>query len=459
MIFAIITQGSFSQGLEEITVIWSQSDSSKLNETESKKIRSAIQDVVNKYATYGTLYDWEEGRVTERMIDSFETLCHPFVTLFKDYEYPAKNTTFSEYTIDAKTFFPESGIEFTLPRVEIYGIKFDEEAGYYSLKANAEKTLKNRFKDGKQLREKKTFNLNMEFLVYDQGEKYTAEIYSVIGKDESIKRQYEKQHSFGLLFGKSLYSGDLIEGVAIGNPLTMGVQYHYTSSFGILPEQWSFVLGGRLKYLDIHANIEEGTQVMIDADPRLNSITEIEFLSSGEERATLFTFEPMLGIDYALSSSYNHKTGLFLALTPRFVLSSGAQFTGSISYTETFNNRVTVSEVLNCGLWTFEGDNSVDLTYQSGILNTSIGLLLSPYYQFETSYNQGIRISLDLQYFFGGSFGKGDRFLGNYNDALNPDVTNRPALDVGSGSLIQTLGEELTELYFGLTVSYFLISK
>jgi len=460
LVFTIaITQGVYGQGMKSVEILNSEDYQSDISDSEEEGVRSAVRKTINKYITYADLRDWETNSISNRMIDSFETICHPFVTLYKDYEYPAKNTTFSEYTLDAKAFFLEEGIQFELPTLTLESIRFDEQAGYFSVKASAEKTLKERVKNGEKVHIDKTFSLNFEFLVTKKSESYSAKIYSIIGKDESLQSQYEKQHSIGVLLGKSIFRGNSFEGTDVASPITIGLEYNYRSSLGFFPKNWSFTAGARLKYFNISTNINEGTTIQIDNDQRLNSITNIEFLSNGEEKSNIFVFEPVLGIDYKLSSSFDKRVGIYLAVTPRFVLNSNTNFVGSIAYSETFNGIVTVRDILSCGLRSFDEENSIDLEYGSKILNSNIGLLIQPYYQFETSYDRGIRIGLDFQYFFGTSFATGDRFLGNYNDALNPDVINRPELDLGTGSIIQTIGQNIKDIYVGLNVSYFFISK
>ena len=421
-------------------------------ELELQSIQSASKRLLDQYAASGTLIDPEQLRVTYSSIEEFKKLFSADATLITDFLSPMNKVSVADYIKQTRTYYERGGIPFELSEVLLVDASYNEDCDCFLTSIQLTKTLQHHFSDDSWINEEKP--LLLEFKLEVERNSDEAKITSIQKAPKPIIPQFT-QHTFSFLGGTSLFSGDVPNGVTINEPYTLGFSYQFIKPLPFLGKSISLVAGAQLKYGSINTEVQERASLVIDKNVIDNSVTRINFLTDGNETINSFSIEPQLGLDIQFMEKPRSQMGVAFIFSPRFSISASGNYVGALSYEETFNERVTVSNIINCGLRDFEGAEAIDANYNTGLYNAGMGFLVSPYYQFATTERTGFRLGLDVQYYISSMYQGGGRFLGNYNAANNPDTSGNPDLSISNATLLQTAGQELAGLYIGLRLGYY----
>lgn len=437
---------------EGISISVNEDGSDQLTITELQSVQSASEKIINQYAKHGSLIDRDQHRITYPSIEAFKDLFADDATLLIDFLMPPTTGTVEEYIQLARTYYEREGIPFELNDAVMVSARYLEDCNCYYAFIQLNKTLHHYYSDGSWIYEQRP--LQLEFKMQIDKETLDAHILSIDKAPEPTVQQ-RSQHTTSLLGGTSFFTGSPPTGFEVSSPYSLGLSYQFIQPLKFLGNAISLFAGVQLNYSQIKTNVQQGTTLRIDENVAFNSVTDIEFLTAGEEIINSLAIEPQIGLDLQLLEKVDKQLGLVLIFSPRFSISETGTFTGALRYEETFNQRVTVSNIINCGLRDFQGADAINAEYDTNLYNAGIGFKLAPYYQFTTGNRSGLRIGLDFQYYLSSMYGEGGRFLGNYNDANNPDTSENPALNMNGSSLLQTIGQDLSEFYAGIRLGYF----
>ncbi len=254
------------------------------------------------------------------------------------------------------------------------------------------------------------------------------------------------------LGGNTIYLSDpLPEGFANENIYSTGLGIQMVQNTGLMKGRFSLLGGVQMKYQNTRVKGEQGSLLKDFGAP--NQL-EIKFLTDGEERIQMLGFEALLGFDFRLGKDLFRHWGLGLAFTPRWATFHASRFTGALGYQEIWDGSVVVSEVINCGLRNFEGEEAANVVLNGKLGGLQPGFLIRPY--FKNAANKGLKfnLALDIQYFPGSTIDPGNPiFMGSFNANLE----DKPArLIYQNNTLFQGINRNLQELYFGLSISYLL---
>lgn len=426
--------------------------SDQLTNTELQSVQSASEKVMKRYAKHGSLIDQDQHRITYSSIEAFKDLFADDAAILIDFLAPLTTGTVEGYIQLARTYYEREGIPFELNATVLVNARYQEDCDCYHSTIQLNKTLHHYYSEGSWIYEDRPIQLEFELQI--DKETLAGHIVSIHKAPEPIIPQ-RSQHTVSLLGGTSFFTGSTQAGFEVSSPYSLGLSYQFIQPLKFLGNSLSVVAGAQLKYSKINTTVQDGVTLRIGENEAFNSTTDIEFLTNGEEAVTAFSIEPQIGFDIQFLEKIDKQFGVVMLFTPRFSMSGSGSFTGAVRYEETFNNRVTVSNIINCGLRDFEGADAIDATYKTDLYSAGVGFMLSPYYQFETAKRRGFRIGLDIQYYLSNMYKEGGQFLGNYNDANNPDTSDNPQLNANGASLVQTVGGDLSELYVGLKFGYY----
>lgn len=421
-----------------------------LTSAEFNKVENNTRDFLSTYEQLGSLIDPMQQRITRLSIQRFEALHDANANILARFIKPNQVTNVSHYITLARTYFEKEGVPFKLSNAELVSIELSEECSCFISTVHVDQSIMHHYQNERWIYEPE--NERLELVIEIDEETFEAKLTSM-RLAPKIEISQKKQHFLSVLGGTSIFSGNINNDFEMTSPYTVGVSYHYIHPLKFLGNSISLVAGAQLKYSSLKTTALAGGKIVLSQNDVLNSITEVEFLTQGEEQVNTLWWEPQLGFDVQFMETTKKQMGLMFLFSPRYSISSSASFQGALSYSETFNDRVTVTDVINCGLRDFEGANAVNAEYETNLYRAGLGFSISPYYQFQSGENSAFRISLDVNYYLSNIFSEEDKFLGNYNDANNPDTNDNPAFDPG-GTLAQTVGGDLSELYFGLRISY-----
>jgi uncharacterized protein YfkK (UPF0435 family) len=254
------------------------------------------------------------------------------------------------------------------------------------------------------------------------------------------------------LGGHTLYLSDQVsEGFVNRNQYTAGLGLQTIQNTGLMRGRFSLLGGVQIKYQNSRVRAREGTRLSNSGSP--NQL-EINFLTQGEEQIQMLGFEALAGFDIRLGKDLFKHWGLSLAFTPRLATFHASRFKGALGYQEIWDNRVVVSEVINCGLRNFEGEEAAHVVLNGRLGGLQPGILVRPYFKNAAARGMKFHLALDLQFFPGSTIEEGNPiFMGSFNANLE-DIPSR--LIYQNNTLFQGVNRNLQELYMGLSLSYLL---
>jgi hypothetical protein len=254
------------------------------------------------------------------------------------------------------------------------------------------------------------------------------------------------------LGGNTLYLTDQVsEGVVSRNQYTAGLGLQTIQNTGLMKGRFSLLGGLQIKYQNSKVTAREGTRLSNSGSP--NQL-EINFLTQGEEKIQMLGFEALAGFDFRLGGDLFKHWGLSLAFTPRLATFHASRFKGALGYQEIWDNRVVVSQVINCGLRNFEGEEAAHVVLNGKLGGLQPGILVRPYFKNAAARGMKFHLALDLQFFPGSTMEEGNPiFMGSFNANLE-EVPSR--LIYQNNTLFQGVNRNLQELYMGLSLSYLL---
>lgn len=409
------------------------------------KLYGITRDLVHQYVNSARLADTAGGAVTQSGVNEFLRLFSADAEVAVDFNNASNTLSPQNYAEMAQNRYENTSMPLIIDEIAIADI--DKQSGDrgYLVQLNLRKSL--------QTKEEKEIPLKMEVSVVGNMDMGTrGQILSV--KQGEWKKEEERFHlqTLGLLGGKSLFpEGELKTGFAVENEWTVGLAYNYIFATSLLNNKLSLIGGFRAKYSRFQTSASTGSILTNAAQP--NEL-QISFLTEGQEQLDVWSAELMLGFDYALSRSARHQLGIVAAFSPRLTSVSNGRFTGAIEYSEIWDDRVAVSNVINCGLDQFEGPDAIDALYQGSgsVLRRNAGIFLSPYYQMGKKAGLRWRLALEAQYFPPAVFQEG-RSL--FLDPVQPTTSGgETRVQYGDNSLLQAASSNMSEVYLGLQLSY-----
>lgn len=424
-----------------------------LSESELNAVQLSSNKLFSEYLTKGDLLDPEQKRITNKSIEDFKGLFTSESSLFIDFMGTGQVQNVEGYIQLARTYYEKEGIPFDLEKPELISVAYEKECDCYRAVINIRKTIYHYYDKGSWEYDKKDMLLEFELRIKEDFTNYKI---ASIRPGMKPKVPQFSQHTLSLLGGASNIGGAEPQTVNISSPYTVGLSYQYIKPLHFLGQSISGVIGTQLRFSQIKTSVSEGLQISVDENPVDNSITRINFLTNGVEEMSVLSIEPQIGLDIQIMERENRQIGAMALISSRFSIRASGTYTGAVAYEETFNERVTVSNIINCGLRDFAGADAVDASYSTSIFQAGLGISISPYYQFVSGNRRGWRIGLDFQYFLPEIFASGGRFLGNYNDAFNSALSNNPNSNLNGGSLVQTVSQNSSEFYIGLRVGHYL---
>lgn len=213
--------------------------------------------------------------------------------------------------------------------------------------------------------------------------------------------------------------------------------------------QWSLLIGGQIKYISSQVELSEGSTLEGRGSP--NSL-QLNFLSPSSEIQNRISAELHLGVDWRFGSSRDSRWGISALFTPRLGQFSFGYFQGLVEYTEIWDDRVLIRDVINCGLGTFGGEDAQEVTFSDRSFQIQPGFLLRPRWKSKPSNWGSLQIGLDAQFFPAmGEVKTPGPFLQPVRGIIETESTQ---LRYRGETLHQTLSEGRIEWYAGLHLAY-----
>lgn len=409
------------------------------------KLYGITRDLVHEYVNSARLADTAGGAVTQSGINEFLALFSADAEVTMDFNNSSGTLSPPNYAEMAQSRYANTSMPLIIEDIAIADI--DKQSGDrgYLVQLNLRKSL--------QTKEEKEIPLKMEVSVVGNMQMGTrGEILSI--KEGIWEREEKRVHlqTLGVLGGKSIFpEGEIKTGFTINNEWTVGLAYNYIIETPLLNNKLSIIAGIRAKYSRLQTSASAGSILSNNSQP--NEL-QISFLTGGQEQLDILGAEALLGFDYALFGSGGNQFGIVAAFSPKLTSVSSGGFTGAIEYSEIWDGRVTVSNVINCGLDHYEGSNAVDATYQGlgSVFTRNVGVLFSPYYQLERKAGLRWRLALEAQYFPATVFQAGQSI---FVEPVQPTLSgDEPRVQYSENSLLQAASADLSEFYFGLQLSY-----
>ncbi len=228
------------------------------------------------------------------------------------------------------------------------------------------------------------------------------------------------------------------------------------SSVGYLWQQplssqghWSFLAGGQIKYISSQVQLSENSSLEGRGSP--NSL-QLNFLSPSSEIQNRISAELHFGVDWRFGSARDSRWGISALFTPRLGQFSYGYFEGFVEYTELWDDRVLIRDVINCGLGTFGGEDAQAVTFSDRSFQIQPGFLLRPRWKSKASSWGRLQIGLDAQFFPAmGAVKTPEPFLQPVRGIIETESTQ---LRYRGETLHQTLSEGWIEWYAGLHLAY-----
>lgn len=269
---------------------------------------------------------------------------------------------------------------------------------------------------------------------------------------ESEKPKLKHWHALTPTAGIGFQLGDIDRpGFSRGTSPTVSLGYQYFRDTHMFNKRLSFILGGQVRYHQHRVTVSEGASLMGEGFPNR---LELTFITEGNETMHSLHTEAQLGIDIRLGKDHLNYWGIAAILSPRLASYSTGRFTGALEYRELWGDNVVISDIINCGLQSFEGADAADATFSGRVFDIRPGILIRPYYRkFEGKLNR-MQFGLDLQFVPRSLTRQGDLiFLRPFNETTD---SSRPQIAYSGNPISQNMSPVMSELYLGVHISYFI---
>lgn len=283
----------------------------------------------------------------------------------------------------------------------------------------------------------------------DQDETFKIRWKNIKSGYWSVKEPLKSEHFFTTSAGISGYNPEVdASNIQFGNSWFASLGYLWQQPLSS-QSRWSFLGGGQVKYISSQVQLSENSFIQGRGTP---NALQLNFISPSAEIQQRISGELHLGLDWTFGSTPNAQWGVSALFTPRFGQVSYGHFEGLVEYTEVWDDRVLIRDIINCGLGTFGGDDAQTVSFSERSFLFQPGFLLRPRWKSKAGNWGRLQIGLDAQIFPAmGETESPEPFLQSTRGIIESESTQ---LRYRDETLHQTLSQGRTEWYAGVHLAY-----
>lgn len=265
----------------------------------------------------------------------------------------------------------------------------------------------------------------------------------------SVKEPLKTEHFVTTSVGISGYSPEIdASDIQFGPSWFVSLGYLWQQPLSS-QSRWSFLIGGQIKYISSQVQLSENSFIEGRGTP---NALQLNFISPSAETQNRMSGEAHLGLDWTFGSTQDGQWGLSALFTPRLGQVSYGYFEGLVEYTEVWDDRVLIRDIINCGLGTFGDEEAQEVTFSERDFFFQPGFLLRLRWKSKTANWGRLQIGIDAQLFPAmGDVETPEPFLQSTRGIIESESTQ---LRYRDDALHQTLSKGRTEWYAGLHLAY-----
>lgn len=435
--FTFITLGLFGQKSVNIQRDGMVVDSEIDDETRDK-ILEVIDNIVNRYYNIANFWNEDNSSFDEDKYTQFIGLFSGSAQVYDDISQDPSNIEYAVYANNVYQYMQDEGVQFELDNIYINSL--DYENGFYLAELDMEKIIyvglnkdnfPVKFQDGKRY----TLNVKIDMPDYDVTE---ARIQSILGEEKAVRTKKPSILSGNLSAGAGIYtlSGANTVGEQFSfnsnNVLTYGFHLLYRRALNDGEKLW-FHIGVGVQNNTLNSAFEYvGSGVTTPSDLLSSPFTEalmngaiptayleengeqlmgkliVDNFDDGAENLNIFMVNVPIGLSFRAMRTFKSRFFIDVTVVPSYGLSSSGKLSGTPDglFIPDSDYFPSINEILASpngedrlneyrGLYTEASTFSRDVTIENPF---TLGVMLSPSYQYDISFNYGVEIGVNLWY-------------------------------------------------------------